>query len=162
VMTKNKKRKPDQVDAANARPENLYGHILELVPPGGSGKDADHAADGFTWDTFLLLGDPSKPEQGAKYNSQTSANGWFVCPDNIACDPKGRMWIASDGANDFDIADGLYGTDTDGEGRALTRLFFACPTGAEMCGPCFTPDGKTLFVSVQHPGEDSESIDRLT
>lgn len=162
VMTKNKKRKADQVDAANARPENLYGHILELVPPGGAGKDADHAAEKYTWDTFLLLGDPSKPEQGAKYNPEVSANGWFANPDNIAFDPKGRMWIASDGANDFDLADGLYGTDIDGDGRALTRLFFACPTGAEMCGPCFTPDGKTLFVSVQHPAENSESTDKLT
>ncbi len=67
-------------------------------------------------------------------------------PDNIAFDPKGRIWIASDGANDFDIADGLYAADTMGDGRALPRFFFACPTGAELRGPAFTPDGKTLFV----------------
>jgi secreted PhoX family phosphatase len=91
-----------------------------------------------------------------------TANNWLVTPDNIAFDPTGRLWIASDGANDFDIADGLYATDTDGEGRAVPRLFFACPTGAEMCGPCFTPDGKTLFVSVQHPAEDSETLDNPT
>ncbi len=161
VMTKNAKRKPDQVDPANPRAENKTGHILELSPP-GEGKDADHAAATYKWDVFLLAGDPSKPEQGAKFGPGVSANGWLVTPDNIAFDPQGRLWIATDGANDFDIADGLYATETDGAGRAVTRFFFACPTGAEMCGPCFTPDGKTLFVSVQHPAENSESLDKPT
>jgi secreted PhoX family phosphatase len=157
VMTKNAKRKPDQVDAANPRAENKYGHILELVP-----ADGDHAAASFKWDVFLMAGNPAKAEQGAKLNPGTSANGWFVCPDNIAFDPKGRIWIGSDGANDFDIADGLYAADVDGEGRALTKMFLACPTGAELTGPCFTPDGKTLFVSIQHPGENSETLEKLT
>ena len=161
VMTKNKKREAGKTDAANPRAENLYGHILEMTPP-GEGKDADHAAAAFKWDVFLLAGDPAKPEQGAKYNPHITADGWFAAPDNIAFDPKGRLWIATDGATDFDIADGLYATDTDGDGRALTRFFFSCPTGAEMCGPCFTPDGKTLFVSVQHPADDSETLDKAT
>ena len=43
VMTKSAKRKPDQVDAANPRPENKWGHIVELIPP-GDGANADHAA----------------------------------------------------------------------------------------------------------------------
>jgi secreted PhoX family phosphatase len=161
VMTKNAKRKPDQVDPANPRAENKTGHILELSPP-GDGKDADHAAATYKWDVFLLAGDPSNAEQGAKYGASVTANGWLVTPDNIAFDPQGRLWIATDGANDFDIADGLYATDTDGEGRAVPRSFFACPTGAELTGACFTPDGKTLFVSVQHPAEDSETLEKAT
>jgi uncharacterized protein len=161
VMTKNAKRKPDQVDPANPRAENKTGHILELSPP-GEGKDADHAAATYKWDVFLLAGDPAKPEHGAKYNDGVTANGWLAAPDNVAFDPQGRLWIATDGANDFDIADGLYATETDGAGRAVPRFFFASPTGAELTGPCFTPDGKTLFVSVQHPAEDSESFDKPT
>jgi secreted PhoX family phosphatase len=161
VMTKNKKRKADQVDAANSRAENLYGHILEMIPP-GEGKAADHAAATFRWDVFLLAGNPAMPEHGARYNPATSADGWFAAPDNIAFDPRGRIWIASDGATDFDIADGLYAADTIGDGRALPRFFFACPKGAELCGPAFTPDGRTLFVAVQHPAEDSGDLANLT
>ena len=62
------------------------------------------------------------------------------------------MWVATDGANDFDLADGIYGVDTDGAARALPQLLFACPTGAEVSGPCFTPDGTTLFVVGPAPG----------
>ncbi len=91
-----------------------------------------------------------------------TANGWLVTPHNIAFDPQGRLWVATDRANDFDIADGIYATATDGAGGAVTHFFFGCPTGAEMCGPCFTPDGKALFVSVQHPAEDSDSLDKPT
>ncbi|MFC6619234.1 alkaline phosphatase PhoX [Deinococcus radiophilus] len=40
--------------------------------------------------------------------------------------------------------------------------FAVGPVDAEMTGPVWSPDGKTLFVSIQHPGEDSESLDQLT
>src|SRR5262245_41051857 len=89
VMTKNKKRTADQIDAANPRAENTTGHILELSPP-GEGKDADHTAAAYKWDVFLLAGDPSKPEQGAKYGPGVTANNWLVNPDNIAFAPQGR------------------------------------------------------------------------
>ena len=55
------------------------------------------------------------------------------------------------------IADGVYACDLDGPGRGLTRQFFAAPKGAEVCGPTFTPDNRTLFLSIQHPGEGKGS-----
>ncbi len=51
-------------------------------------------------------------------------------------------------------ADGFYAVGTDGDSRALPKLFFRCPVGAEMCGTCFTPDDRTLFLAVQHPATD--------
>lgn len=162
VMTKNKKREQDKLNPANTRPENLWGHIVELIPPGGRGKDADHTADVYEWDLFVLAGNPADPKAKASFHPETSENGWFVCPDNISFDPAGRLWVATDGANDFGLPDGIYGIDTEGPARGLPKLLFTCPAGAEATGPCFTPDGKTLFVSVQHPAEDAETLDKAT
>jgi secreted PhoX family phosphatase len=149
VLTKNNKRKAEQVDAMNARAENLWGHIIELTPPSG-----DHAATKFAWDIFIQAGDPNDAAQGAKYGGAVSDSGWFANPDNIVFDPKGRMWIATDGFPDFGVHDGVWAVDTDGAGRGISRHFLGCPQGAELCGPAFTPDGQTFFVSIQHPSED--------
>jgi secreted PhoX family phosphatase len=157
-LTNNSKRKADQVDGPNPRPENEHGQVLELIPPGGEGKDADHAAMEFGWEMLLLAGDPKKEGSGAKYHAETQA--WISSPDNCAFDPKGRLWIATDqGSNQRKnaIPDGMYACDVSGDGRALVKFFYACPKDAEMCGPEFTPDGLTLFVAPQHPGEAEDS-----
>ena len=153
VLTKNDKRKADDLNAANTRAENKWGHIVEMVPPMADGK-ADHAATSFTWSAFIQAGNPDDVAQGAAYGGAVSQAGWFANPDNVAFDASGRLWIATDGFPDFGVHDGLWVTETEGEGRAITRHFLGCPRGAELCGPAFTPDGKTLFVSIQHPGEE--------
>ena len=155
-------RPGDKLNPANTRPENLWGHIVELIPPGGSGADADHTADELPAGICSCCAAiRRKPAEGATFHPDTSENGWFVCPDNITFDPAGRLWVATDGANDFDLPDGIYGVDTEGPARGLPKLLFTCPHGAEATGPCFTPDGKTLFVSVQHPAEDAETLDKV-
>jgi secreted PhoX family phosphatase len=161
VMTKNKKRKAETLNVVNPRADNRQGHIVELIPP-GKGPTVDHGAERFGWDMLVLCGDPGQPEQGSSFHPDTSANGWFATPDNIAFDPKGRLWIGTDGMNSIDTADGIYGMDLDGPARGLPKALFFAPFGAECTGPCFTPDGETLFVAVQHPGEDSENSDNLT
>ncbi len=161
VMTKNKNRKADNLNPPNLRAANKWGHIVELIPP-GEGKAIDHAADRFTWAMLVQCGDPAKSEQGATWHAGTSADGWFATPDNLCFDPKGRLFVATDGQNDFKMADGIFAMDVSGPGRGLSKALFAAPIGAEVTGPCFTPDGKTLFVSVQHPAENSGSVDKLT
>jgi secreted PhoX family phosphatase len=157
VLTKSARRTAEAVDAANPRAKNAWGHILELNPP-GEGRGRDHAAPAFRWEVFLLAGNPADPAQGARLNPRTSADGWLTNPDNIAFDPEGRLWIATDGGDAFGLRDGVYATATVGPDRALTRLFFLCPEGAEATGPRFTPDGQSFFVSVQHPGQNSPSF----
>ncbi len=154
ALTKNRRRgKRRPVDAANPRARNRAGHIIEIVPPVANGA-ADHAAGKARWDFFLFAGGP----KGARANSGVSKTGWLVNPDNLVFDPAGRLWITTDQGPDQPrsrIADGVYATKVSGPGRALSLLFFTVPIGAEPSGPCFTPDAKTLFVSVQHPGEGS-------
>ncbi len=156
-LTNNTKRQPAQVDAANPRGPNKHGHVIEMIPPGGSGAERDHAADEFAWNIFLLGGDPADPEDGAKYHPGVTANGWLSAPDNVAFDTVGRVWIATDGAPKAGFADGLWAAETEGPARALTRHFYRTPLGAELCGPAFNTDDTALFVAVQHPADTKGS-----
>ena len=158
MLTNNSRRKEEQIDAVNPRAENLHGQVVELIPPGGEGQDADHTADRFGWEMFLLAGDPKKEGSGARYHPETQA--WISSPDNCAFDVEGRLWISTDqgsGQRKNNIPDGMYACDVAGDGRAYLKFFYATPRDAEMCGPEFTPDGRTLFVAPQHPGEGDGS-----
>ena len=157
VLTFNESRKPGEVNPANPRPNNRFGHIVEIVPPLVNGRP-DHAATECDWGFFLLGGNPADPAHGARYGGPVSANGWVAAPDNVAFDPKGRIWISTDGQDDAaGFNDSLYAAQVSGPGRGVTRAFFNGPRGSEICGPEFTPDGRTLFLSVQHPGEEKGS-----
>jgi secreted PhoX family phosphatase len=152
LLTNNARRKSDQINAANPRPENSFGHIIEMAAPEG-----DHAAGRFAWNILIKCGDPKVAEVGALWGPETSANGWFGSPDNCTIDNEGRLWVATDQGENWaktGKADGFYAVETEGPARGSSRLFFRVPVGAEMCGPCFTADGETVFLAVQHPGTD--------
>lgn len=152
VLTNNSARTAQQVDAANPRARNIHGHIIEITPDNGN-----HAAETARWGLFIAAGKPGV-DAGTQYHRATSDDGWLSCPDNIAFDSKGRIWIATDGApSAAGVADGLYAADTSGLGRGLTRLFYQAPVGAEVCGPKLAWDDKTLFLAIQHPGEERGS-----
>ena len=153
MLTNNARRTAGQVDAANPRPSNSFGHIVEMVPDGG-----DHSATGFRWEVLVRCGDPSIASVGATFSSETTRNGWFGMPDNCAVDSRGRLWVATDGNSQKATGrtDGLWAMETEGEGRGTSRHFFRVPVGAEMCGPFFTPNDETLFLAVQHPGESED------
>ncbi|WP_419952572.1 PhoX family protein [Methylobacterium sp.] len=153
MLTNNVKRKPDEVNAANPRPDNRFGHIVELTPDEG-----DHAAPGFAWEILVKCGDPSIATVGATFSSATTKDGWFGMPDNCSVDGQGRLWVATDGNSPSKTGrnDGIWAMETDGQGRGTGKHFFRVPNGAEMCGPYFTPDDTTFFVAVQHPGEADE------
>jgi uncharacterized protein len=126
-------------NAANPRPDNKTGHIIELTE-----DDGDAAATRFRWDIFLFGGQPKNP--GASP---------LACPDNLAFDPFGRLWVATDSDAVLGANDGCYVCTTSGAGRGAMKQLLSAPVGAEVTGCEFTPDGTTLFLSIQHPGSGS-------
>ena len=152
MLTNNSHRTPSMTDAANPRAGNQHGHIIELLIPQVDGRP-DHTATQHGWDLFLMGGDSL---HGSGFYQGHRPQGWLSCPDNCTFDNAGRLWIATDGAESAaGFLDGIYCCDTTGPNRALTRQWFRAPRGAELCGPCFTPDYSTLFIAVQHPGAGS-------
>ncbi|GAB6845641.1 hypothetical protein HNR00_001335 [Methylorubrum rhodinum] len=153
MLTNNSKRTADQIDAANPRAANAFGHVIEITPDG-----ADHTAEVFRWEVLVRCGDPARPEVKATFSPLTSSDGWFGMPDNCAFDSSGRLWISTDGNNRRATgrADGIWAVETEGPRRGTSKHFLQVPVGAEMCGPCFSPDDRTFFVAVQHPGEPDE------
>jgi secreted PhoX family phosphatase len=150
LLTNNTNRKADQVDAANPRAANAFGHIIEIA------EDGDFSATTGKWEVLLKCGDPKVAAVGATFSTATTANGWFGMPDNCAVDSDGRLWVATDGQGPKATGrtDGLWAVDTEGEARATSKLFYRVPVGAELCGPLMLPDMQSMFVAVQHPADE--------
>jgi uncharacterized protein len=153
MLTNNSRRVAGQVDAANPRSDNRFGHIIEINPP-----DGDHAATKFSWEILVKCGDPAVAAVGSTFHPNTTKDGWFGMPDNCAVDALGRLWVATDGNSQTRTGrtDGVWAMETEGAARGTSKLFFRVPSGAELCGPEFTPDMETFFVAVQHPGEPDD------
>jgi secreted PhoX family phosphatase len=128
----------------NPRPGNKHGHILEWEEKGG-----DATATKFSWKLLIVCGDPSSPDTyfGGYDKTQVSP---ISCPDNVAFDKRGNLWISSDG-NALKSNDGLFAIPVEGKYRGRVKQFLTVPKGAETCGPVITED--FVLVSVQHPGE---------
>ncbi|GJL81631.1 MAG: hypothetical protein DHS20C01_12650 [marine bacterium B5-7] len=153
MLTYNDKRKVDEVDAVNNRPANLWGQIIEIEYP-----QANHAADTCQWNVLMQCGNPNDPDTHAVWNSRTTDNGWFACPDDCGIDHQGRLWVCTDQGSGWKrksaTADGVWALETEGERRGTGKMFFRVPVGAEICRPCFSSDDTTLFVAVQHVAAD--------
>ncbi len=153
MLTNNTKRTGEQVDGANPRAKNAFGHIIEIAE-----EDGNFAATKGKWEILLKCGDPSVADVGASFSTDTTKNGWFGMPDNCSVDADGRLWVSTDGNSPKETGrtDGLWAVDTEGGARATSKLFFRVPVGAEMCGPLMLPDMATFMVAVQHPGDGGE------
>jgi secreted PhoX family phosphatase len=125
---------------------NRNGYVLELTETGD-----DATATAFTWQLLLVCGDPEAPETYfAGYpKDQVSP---ISCPDNVAFDPAGNLWISTDG-NALGSNDGIFRVPVAGPRRGLVQQFLTVPVGAEACGPLVSEDGRSVWVAVQHPGE---------
>ena len=109
ALTGNESRKPEQVDKANPRPANKYGHILEIAEDGG-----DHTGTRFRWEILVPRGDPKDASHGANYQGRTDVSPMAV-PDNFAFDDQGRLWVATDGMDDtLGPNDAVFMVDAEG------------------------------------------------
>lgn len=119
---------------------NHYGSILKI-------EEKDPLSLEFKSSVFLTGGDQSG----------------VSCPDNLAFDRAGGLWVCTDMSGDamgkgpyVNFANNsLFYIPMKGPGAGLPVRVASAPVGAEFTGPCFSPDGRTLFLSVQHPGEHS-------
>ncbi len=156
----------DNPQAPNRAQANVPGHIVRINEARG-----DCGARRFSWDVFLLAGDPDVGNQTAATSSgaptllgvshngaPTFAGDRFACPDNICVDADRNIWIATDGAPAVfgDCNDALLVTPADARGARAVKRFLVGPVGCEICGPLVTDDQRTLFVAIQHPGESNE------
>ena len=148
-----------KTDAANPRAKNKDGHIIEITEQGNRAN-----ARSFEWNLFLVCGDPTT-EAGTYFGGYPTPTTPISCPDNVAFDSAGNLWVATDGAasatdpedyptSTFAKADGLFKVAVEGADRGKVEQFLAVPVGAETCGPVIHDRDESVFVAVQHPGED--------
>jgi len=161
TMTNNNQRGAKDrpaTDASNPRADNVFGHIVRWREAG-----ADPASTApFRWDIFAECGDPKLADANKRGNVRGDAYG---SPDGLWIDPRGLLWIQTDvstsvlGKGDYANMGNnmmLAADVTTGE----TRRFLVGPPGCEVTGVITTPDMRTMFVDIQHPGESpSERAD---
>jgi secreted PhoX family phosphatase len=144
------KTKDVYITLTNNKPKgNFHGSILKL-----SEKNSDHSSLEFKSENYLLGGEEAK----------------FSCPDNLAFDKNGNLWMVSDisgssiGKAPYEkfANNGLFVIPTSGVDAGKVLQVGSAPVDAELTGLCFSPDYKSLFLSVQHPGELSQSRDNPT
>jgi uncharacterized protein len=152
TLTNNSNRGGDKqpgVDPANPRPNNTMGHIIRWKEAG------DFHGETFEWNHFVLAGEPSNQRGDAKGNVEGDA---FACPDGLWTDARGVLWIQCDMSSSAmgkgDLArlghNAMLAADVN---TGEIRRFLTGPAGCEITGATGTPDGRTLFINIQHPGE---------
>jgi secreted PhoX family phosphatase len=137
-------------DPANPRADNVYGHVIRWRERGG-----DPTATRFEWDVFILCGDPASADPARRGDIKGDV---FGSPDGLWVDGRGVLWIQTDVSTRL-----LHKGDYAGMGNNQmlaadpvtreVRRFLTGPRGCEITGATGTPDGRTLFVNIQHPGE---------
>lgn len=136
----------------NSAHSNYHGHITRIFE-----NNNDHESLQFTWEVFASGGNQQR-------------GSFFSSPDNLVFDSAHNLWVFCDvsssvaGKGIYTKAgnNGIYVIPTTGANSGVAYRFASGPVEAEMTGPAFTPDFKTLFLSVQHPGEESAGLDKLT
>ena len=148
TLTNNSAR--TEAEKANPRAPNPYGHIIRWRE-----ASRDLAGVRFKWNLYMLAG-PQGDSRDPRGRSLTADN---ICasPDGLWFDDEGRLWIQTD-MSGGQLSDGPFGNNqmlVSDPTTGTTRRFLVGPKNAEVTGITATPDFRTLFVNIQHPGEGS-------
>jgi secreted PhoX family phosphatase len=141
------------VDAANPRVDNAMGQIIRWKEGAAAGGDFD--ATTMRWDHLVLAGDPANARAEAQGNIKGDI---FGCPDGLMLDARGVLWIQTD-AHASVLNKGEFARIGNNQmlafdrGTGEARRFLTGPVNCEITGATLTPDGTTMFINVQHPGE---------
>ncbi|WP_416236231.1 PhoX family protein [Spirulina sp. CCNP1310] len=157
TLTNNSSRTGEQVDAANPRSANDWGHIIRWNEAGGN-----PTATTFEWDIFVLAG---TAEDSQKLSGNAlDPDSLFCCPDGLWFDATSRLWIQTD-ISESVMNTGKYTQFGNNQMLAADprtgeiRRFFTGPIGQEITGVVTTPDQRTMFINVQHPGATTTEED---
>lgn len=155
---------------------NVNGHIIRLRETAD-----DPAATTFVWDIYLF-GAQADADPANINISGLDADNDMSSPDGLWFDPRGLLWIQTDDGAYTDVSNCMMlaavpGAVGDGGSRSVqstvsgvsaqtlthvgkqassdsVRRFLVGPKGCEITGVDITPDGRTMFVNIQHPGEN--------
>ncbi|MGA5689161.1 PhoX family protein [Cytobacillus pseudoceanisediminis] len=133
----------------NDKHGNFHGHITRFIEEGD-----DLGALTFDFEIFAAGGKQSG----------------FSAPDNLTFDSLGNLWTVTDmsssklntGIYTHFANNGMFVIPTIGKNTGEAFQFASAPAEAELTGPSFTPNETTLFLSIQHPGEETEDLNNLT
>ncbi len=133
----------------NSKKDDNFGSIVRIIEKGD-----DPESEEFDWEVFATGG----------------VDSGFSCPDNLTFDSYGNLWVLCDISSSKLNKDeqrpfknnAMFMIPTKGEHKGKAFRFASGPVDCEMCGGNFTPDGSTMFLSIQHPGENSQTLKDLT
>ena len=135
TLTNNSRR--EEGNPANPRFPNADGHIIRW-------KDSKRfTGTKFVWDIFIYAEDTHGTEDT------------FSDPDGLWADPDGRLFIETDGGQKDGLNNQLMVADT--TTGDLARLITGV-TGDEITGITVTPDRRTMFINLQHPGNGDPNL----
>ncbi len=143
---------PMTVNAVNPRETNNYGQIVRWRPANG-----DHGADSFSWDLYVMAGNPTVADGAYAGSANINAGNLFNSPDGMVIDQTGLIWIQTDGDDSNEGAYAGMGNNQRLAGDPVTgriERFLTGPNGCEVTGLCWSSDRRTMFVGIQHPGDN--------
>jgi len=160
---------------------NVNGHIVRMA-------ESRPWEAGFRWDIYLFASEAGADKSNINLSNLSDAND-LSSPDGLVfSNATGICWIQTDDGAYTDVTNcmlmaAIPGQVGDGGRKSLSyqrgdgsekrvdtfvgkaqtqasfKRFLVGPKGAEITGWCESPDGRAMFINIQHPGENTKMAD---